>query len=306
MKKVYIIILNWNRPKDTLDCLKSLDKLINDDHILHVIVVDNGSKDNSVSQFKSFKTDKFNLEIIENNANLGFAAGNNVGLRRAVQAGADFILVLNNDTEVDKYLIENLLKIARECKDVGIFTPKIYFAKGFEFKKRYKENELGRVIWSAGGKIDWNNVYATNDGVDEVDKGGYEKSKETDFATGAAMFVRSEVFKKYGYFDERYFMYLEDVDLCERYKRRGGKIRYSPKSVLWHKVAQSSGIGSDLNDYFITRNRLLFGMTYASLRTKLALIRESIKFLISGRVWQKKGVADYYFSRFGVGSWESK
>ncbi len=305
MQKVYIIVLNWNNPADTLGCMRSLEEIKIKDTDLFVVVVDNGSKDNSALLFKEYKTDKFNFKIIENGKNLGFAGGNNVGLRYAVDNGANYILVLNNDTIVDKYLIKGFLETSKKYKDVGIFSPKIYFAKGFEFQKRYKKDELGRVLWSAGGKIDWNNVYATNNGVDEVDNGQFDNVRETDFATGAAMFVRSEVFKKYGYLDERYFMYFEDVDLCERYKRGGSKVMYTPKSVLWHKVAQSSGIGSNLNDYFITRNRLLFGMGYASFRTKLALFKESIKFLVNGRLWQKKAVIDFYTSKLGKGSWIS-
>ena len=87
-------------------------------------------------------------------------------------------------------------------------------------------------------------------------------------------------------------------------KNRGWKVLYEPKGIVWHKVAQSSGIGSNLNDYFITRNRMLFGMRYASLRTKFALAKESIKLLLNGRKWQKIGVRDFYLGRFGRGSWE--
>jgi hypothetical protein len=87
-------------------------------------------------------------------------------------------------------------------------------------------------------------------------------------------------------------------------RKRNWKTYYVPKAVLWHKVAQSSKIGSGLNDYFITRNRLLFGMKYAPLRTKLALIREAVKFLVKGRVWQRTGALDYIISNFYKGSWK--
>ena len=100
-------------------------------------------------------------------------------------------------------------------------------------------------------------------------------------------------------------MYLEDADLSLRMRRAGWKVLYTPYGHLWHKVAQSSGIGSDLNDYYITRNRLLFGMRYASLKTRLALYKESLRFLLDGRDWQKKGVMDFYLGRFGKGSWNN-
>lgn len=306
LPSVYIIILNWNRLGDTLDCLKSIEEISNSGFDLHVLVVDNGSTDGSVKSLKKYKSERFIFSMIENGENLGFAAGNNNGIKYAIGEGADFLLVLNNDTLVDENLVKEFLNAAKKNPEVGIFTPKIYFAKGFEFKKNYKKGDLGKVIWSAGGNIDWNNVYATNAHVDEVDNKILDKDTKSDFATGAAMFLRASVVKKYGDFDERYFMYFEDVDLCERYKREGGKVMYISKCRLWHKVAQSSGIGSDLNDYFITRNRLLFGMGYAPLRTKMALYKESVKFLMGGRVWQKKGVIDFYTANFGKGSWNLK
>jgi GT2 family glycosyltransferase len=118
------------------------------------------------------------------------------------------------------------------------------------------------------------------------------------------MLLRSEALKDIGLFDEKYFMYLEDADLSQRLKKKGWEVLYAPKTEIWHKVAQSSGIGSDLNDYFITRNRLLFGMRYAKCRTKLALVKESFKLLLTGRGWQKIGVRDFYLGRFRKGSWK--
>lgn len=303
--KVFIIILNWNRPDDTIECLKSLEGLLIKNFQLNVVIVDNGSGDDSVKRFRKIKTDKYKIDIIEKDKNLGFAIGNNVGIQYAIEKGADYLLLLNNDTIVEKNLIVEFLNATGRYKTVGIFTPKIYFARGFEFHERYKDKDLGHIIWSAGGSIDWNNVYATNRGVDSVDNWEFNKDTATDFATGAAMFVRSDVIKKYGGFDERYFMYFEDVDLCQRYKNNNGKIIFVNKAVLWHKVAQSSGIGSGLNDYYLTRNRLLFGMGYAPLRTKLALYKESVKFLMSGRSWQKRGVIDFYTAKFGRGSWSN-
>jgi len=292
MPKVFIVVLNWNGYKDTIECLKSLEKI---PEKIEIVVVDNASTDDSVEKLKKL------AEVIENKSNLGFSGGNNVGIKYALENGADFVMIINNDTLVDKNIISEFLRSANKNKDVGIFSPKIYFAKGFEYhKKRYKEQDLGKVIWYAGGEIDWENVYGKNFGVDEVDKGQFEKDKEIDFATGACMFVRSEVFKQIGMFDERY---LEDADLSLRSKKAGYKILFVSKTMLWHKVSQSSGIGSDLNDYFITRNRLIFGIAYAPLHSKLALIKESLIFAQVGRKWQITGARDFYLRRFGKGSW---
>jgi GT2 family glycosyltransferase len=301
--KVAVVILNWNRKDDTVECLKSLRRLSTVGFELSIIVVDNGSTDGSIEAFN--KITNVTFKLIELKENTGFVEGNNAGINLALDEGADYVMALNNDTLVDKSLVRELLKSAEKNKGAGIFVPKIYFAPGFEFHKdRYPKSLLGKVIWSAGGKIDWDNIYASNNGVDDVDRGQYDEEKETDFATGACLFVRRKVLEKVGAFDSKYFAYMEDTDLCERAKRAGFKVAYVPKAYLWHKVSQSSGIGSNLNDYFLTRNRMLFGMRYASLRTKLALIRESIKLLFTGRTWQKAGIRDFYLMRFGKGSWK--
>ena len=213
--------------------------------------------------------------------------------------------MVNNDLLVSEDLIENLVSIAKEHPRVGAISPKIYFSKGFEFHKdRYKKTDTGRVIWYAGGDIDWDNVIGSNHGVDDVDEGQYEKTDETDFATGACMLLRAEALRKVGLLDERYFMYLEDGDISVRLKRVGWGVLYTSKAQAWHKVAQSSGIGSELNDYFITRNRLYFGLKFAPLRAKFALIREAVKLLFSGRIWQKRGVRDFFLLRYERGSWK--
>lgn len=306
---VSVVIVNWNRYKDTIECLQSLEN-INTDFKLEVVVVDNASTDGSRIKIKEFfkratiKKKRIRFELIKNSENLGFCGGNNIGIDHSLNHGSEYILLLNNDTLVDKYFLINLLKVFRKYPDAGILSPKIYFAPGYEFKKElYKKSDIGKVIWYAGGDIDWDNVYGTNHGVDEVDKGQYEKIESTDFATGACMLLKSELVKKVGRLDEKYYMYFEDSDLCLRAKRNGWKVMYAPHSFIWHKVSQSSGIGGPLNDYFITRNRLLFGMRYASLRTRFALYRESLRFLKIGRKWQKKGVLDFYFQKFGKGSW---
>lgn len=303
MLKVYVIILNWNRKKDTLECIKSVSKLLTSKFQLQILVVDNFSSDGSVEAIRALEFP--NLEIIVNKKNLGFAEGNNVGIRYALSIKADYVLILNNDTIIDKNLLVHLVKVIKKDKRVAALSPKIYFAGGYEYHKdRYHLKDLGRVIWSAGGRIDWDNVYCSNRGVDEVDKKQYNQIEEVDFATGSCIFLRSEALRQIGLFDWRYFMYLEDVDLCMRLKKKGWKILYVPKAFLWHKVAQSSKIGGELNDYFITRNRLLFGLKYAPLRSKLALVKESMRLLLNGRKWQKKAVVDFYSFNFGKGSWK--
>lgn len=304
MTKTGIIILNWNRQHDTIECLKSLDRLrLPSEHELKIYVVDNGSTDESVKSFSKLTSPSFSL--IENQANLGYVGGNNVGIVTALSEGCDWVVVLNNDTLVDRNLLVNFAKLIKDNPKIDIVSPKIYFAPGFEFHKdRYPKSLLGRVIWYAGGKVDWNNCYGQNLGVDDVDRGQFDRECEIDFATGTCLVINKSVFKKIGLFEAKYYLYFEDVDFCLRAKRAGFKIIYTPKLWLWHKVAQSSAIGSNLNEYYLTRNRLFFGMRYAPLRTRVALVRESLRFLVRGRKWQRLGVRDYYLRRLGKGSWK--
>ncbi|MDP2649429.1 MAG: glycosyltransferase family 2 protein [bacterium] len=301
MKTVFVVILNFNGGKNTIECLESLGEVSRRNFDLRIVVVDNGSSDDSVEEIRK----KFeNIVIIENLGNLGFTGGSNEGIRYALSGGADYILLLNNDTIVDSDLVENLFKTGFSDANIGGVVPKIYFEKGYEFhRKRYKKEDLGKVIWYAGGIMDWENLIGKNRGVDQVDHGQFGKSEETELSTGCCFLVKCQVFKKIGLFDNNYYLYYEDADLSQRIKKAGFKIVYEPKAILWHKNAESSGgSGSDLQDYYITRNRLLFGMTYAPFRTKIALFRESLSILKSGRHWQKKGVLDFYFRELGRGS----
>lgn len=301
MKKVFIVILNWNRKKDTLQCLKSAQRLAVDGCQLLIAVVDNGSTDGSVEVFRRKK----GIILIENKKNLGFAEGNNVGIKYAIKNGADYVLVLNNDTKLHSEMLVQLIKAAERHKDGGAFSPKIYFAKGFEYHKdRYKTADLGKVIWAAGGKIDWDNVYGANRGVDEVDRGQYEKFQKVDFASGACVLYRAQALRQVGLYDERYFMYLEDLEMSVRMAKRGWATYYVPKAIIWHKVARSSAIGGNLNDYFITRNRLLFGLSHAPLRARFALVREAVRLAVKGRQWQRIGVIDYMIGNLYKGSWK--
>ncbi len=306
MPKVSIVILNWNGYKDTIELFKSVKLLNHSNCEINTIIVDNASTNESITKIKSAISSQKAFELIQNQSNFGFAGGNNIGIKKAISLGSDYVMVLNNDTILDSNIVFNLVSFMENKPQVGAASPKMYFAKGFEFhKNRYNTNELGKVIWYAGGDIDWKNMYGSNHGVDQFDTGQFDQPLETEFGSGACLFLRSSVLKDVGLFNEKYFLYLEDTDLCIRIRQRGYLIYFVPSAILWHKVSQSSGIGSLLNDYFITRNRLLFASKYATLRTNIALFKESIRFLINGREWQKKGVMDYYLKKFGKGSWQN-
>jgi len=298
MNHLAIIIINFNNLKNTLECLGSVDKL-NWSGLKTIIVVDNHSKiDPKPEISKQFPR----VTIINSPKNLGFAEANNAGVKLAKKLSANLVMLLNNDTKVDSNLAKHLYQTLKDTSS-SIAVPKIYFYPGYEFhRNHYKANQRGKVIWYAGGHIDWQNIYGIHEGVDKVDTGQFNKSKKIEFATGCCMMIDLKLLKKIKLFDQRYFLYLEDADFSVRAKKFGATICYQPKAFLYHKNAESTGgSGSSLQDYYFTRNRLLFGFRFASLRTKLALFRESLRFLVSGSKWKKFGVLDFYLHRFGRG-----
>jgi len=341
VKKLAIVILNFNTKELLKECVESIFptsdfRLPTSDIAVEIIVVDNSSTDGSVQYVNQLMRyglparnrcaqslaggrvtdkekknaqlatrDRITVKLIANKENLGFAAGNNVGIKEAIKNGADYVMILNSDTFVKDRFWKPMIKVLESDEKIGVVGPKIYFAPGFEFhKNRYKKSELGKVIWSVGGLMDWKNIYGSNRGVDKVDRGQYDQVKEVDNVSGCCLLARAEIWEKAKFFNEQYFMYYEDADFCEKIKSLRYKICYVPDSEVWHKNAGSSKVGGSLQDYFIIRNRFLFGFRWASLRTKIALFRESLKLLFSGREWQKQGVKDFYFRKFGVGNWK--
>lgn len=302
MEQLVISLLDYNGADKTIACLRSLEKLTTDTFNFSIVIIDNYPQGKFSLGDEKFPT--LEIEIIKNKEARGFSGGHNVAFQYALKKGADYVMVLNNDTIVDKDLAKELIRTAREDRNRGAIVPKIYFAKGHEFhKERYDEKDLGKVIWYAGGRMDWDNINGFHIGVDEVDRGQFDNAGKTRLLTGCCVLLPREVIERTGGFDERFFLYYEDADLNERIKRLGYTIWYEPKAVLWHlNAASTGGSGSVQQDYFISRNRLLFGMRYARFRTKIALIRESLRLLISGREWQKKGIRDFYMRRFGKGS----
>jgi GT2 family glycosyltransferase len=148
-------------------------------------------------------------------------------------------------------------------------------------------------------------VIAEHRGVNEIDIHQFDSATTTDFATGCAMVIHNKVFREIGFFDERYYLYYEDLDFNVRAHKQGIHAWYCPEAFLWHKNAGSSHSGSLLHDYYLSRNKLLFGMKYAPWRTRLSLINESLRLIKNGRTWQKRGVFDYYTHNFYQGSFKT-
>ena len=296
--KVAVITINYNGKQDTLEFLASLRKLPTTNYQLLTLVVDNASSDGSVGEIRRRFPE---VDVLQAGANLGFSGGYNKGLDYAGIWGADYFLLVNNDCVIkDPDLISELIKTAGSDSKIGLVSPKIYFAPGFEFHKdRYDSRDLGKVIWFAGGKFDWDNIGSVHRGIDEVDSGQYDSVEESGIFSGACVLIKKEVLEDLKGLDEKYFLYFEDSDLAKRASESGFKIYYNGEVGLYHKVSQSTGIGSKITDYYHTRNRLIFGMKYGRNRTKFALLREALKLFIFGRPMQRKGVLDFYLGVIG-------
>ena len=304
--KTSLIILTTNAIALIKEQLRNISQLNTGKLNIECIVADNGSWDGTEKAIKNYKLPNMKYKFIQNGANLGFAGGNNTGVKNAIERGSDYIILLNDDLILPRDLVVKLVDFMEKNKDVGVASPKMYFSKGYEFHKdRYNEAERGKVLWYAGGVVDRDNVYTSHRGVDEVDKGQYDKIEETDVANGACVIIRKEVIKKIGNLDDSLFLYWEDADFSERARRAGFKVVYYPKVSIWHKVSSSTeGSGSPTNDYFLIRNRFYYAMRYSTLRTKLAVFRDTLRIIFIGRTWQKIGALDALLGRKGKGTWE--
>jgi GT2 family glycosyltransferase len=262
MPLVYIILVNYNGYKDTIECVNSLKKINYNNY--KIILVDNASSDDSAKILKQKLND---CEIIKSKKNLGFAGGNNLGIKYSLDHKADYILLLNNDTIVEPQFLNNMLNSFSIGSKIGIVGCKIMY---------YSQKN---IIWYGGGYIDWFKFIGVHYGMRQIDKGQCNNKKEMDFVTGCCMLVRREVFEKIGLLAEDYFMYFEDVDFCAKVKNAGFVIWYNPEAVIYHKVGLSSGgEESPFSIEWCTRNRLLFMDKYKNNVNKFSLILSKIFF----------------------------
>ncbi len=288
MDHISIILVNYNADELTKDCLRSLQNLTAKNFRYHILVVDNGSQV-PLKLPRSLQSD--HVQVIRSESNLGFTGGNNLGITYAVERyNSEYICLLNNDTTVDANFLQHLYDRLDGQVIGGMVCPKIYFSKGFEYhSEAYPKSELGNVLWYAGGSIDWPNLIAFHRGVDEIDRGQFDKQLTSDFCTGACVLISREVLETIGLFDERLFLYFEDTDLSIRAKKKGYQLLFEPNAVIWHKNAGSSGgAGSVLHQYYQTRNRIFFGLKHGSDRVRLTVARFVLKKLISGTAVEKK------------------
>jgi GT2 family glycosyltransferase len=254
--KVSIVILNWNGCDDTLECLGSIANV--EYQNFEVIVVDNGSTDNSVEQIQK----KFpSVTLLQTHKNLGYAGGNNFGIRHALASCADYVLILNNDTIVARNILTVFVQAAKTNSTGAVFGAKIYF---------YDEPSR---IWCTGGEWSNENLSLQLVGFGQADDlNRFGRLAEIDIVVGCAFFARASMLQLVGLFDERFFLVHEESDWCFRAKRSGYNCFFVPEARVWHKVAASfGGQASPIIQYFNTRNTLLWAEKYLSGRQRFAV-----------------------------------
>ena len=237
---VHIVILTWNGRNDTLECLRSLVPVWSDR--IRGILVDNGSTDGTAEAVKHEFPD---LILLENRENLGFTEGSNVGIRYALDHGTDYVLLLNNDTVVDKGFLRELLQVAARSDRIGFVSPKIYFS------------DPPDMLWFAGARFYSWCGYGRMVGYREKDCGQYDEVREIDRPCGCAVLVSRRLCEEVGLMDPGIFLYSDEVEWTLRARKKGFEAYYAPQARVWHKVSASVGQeGSPDAMYYGVRNTL--------------------------------------------------
>lgn len=273
MPNVGIVISNYNGWQDTVQCLESLQKQTCRD--FEIILLDDASTNDSVQQLQKHLTE--NTVFLPQEANSGFAAVNNVGMRRALADGCDWVLLLNNDTVVAPDFLETLL---RETPDGAVSCPKMLFL------------DPPDEIWFAGGELDRATGKVKHLGGHEKDGPAFAEKKQVSFITFCCVLLPRQVVEEVGFLDETLFMYCEDVDYCIRLADAGVPLWFLPDARIWHKAGGSAG--GMLSVYYITRNTLYLtckGKSALQIRARTlpVLISGAARYALTKLLGRKKG-----------------
>lgn len=287
--KVSIITVNYNGYDDTCALIESIPL---NDKSLEVIVVDNASRINEAEKISA----KYPLvKTIRSEQNLGFAGGNNLGIK---EASGDYLFFINNDTYLKDFNISALIDRLNSSSEIGMVCPKIRFAWG--------NNPIQFAGYTPLSRITLRNKAI---GYNELDNGQYNEAHPTPYAHGAAMMVKREAIEKVGVMPECYFLYYEELDWSMMFRRAGFQIWYEPACTVFHKESRSTGVNSPLKAYYITRNRLLFisrneksNIRFASYIYIIAVValRDIIKYLFKGQFRQINATIKGIFHFFKI------
>ena len=282
--KLSIITVNYNGLKDTCALIESIPFNEN----MEVIVVDNASTQDEASIIqKQFPQ----VKVIRSEKNLGFAGGNNLGIK---ESNGDYIFLINNDTIFKNFNVESLINRLESSPNIGIVCPKIRFTWGTKPIQYTGYTPLSKIT-----------VRNQAIGYGEEDHRQYDTAHPTPYAHGAAMLIKREAIEKVGLIPEDYFLYYEELDWSMMFTRAGYEIWYDSACTIYHKESQSTGQSSPLRTYYITRNRLLLVkrnwhgiykyLAYCYL-TCFVAPRDIIKYTLTGRLDLSKAVCKGLFT----------
>ncbi len=275
--RVAVVLVNWNGAGDTLATLASLDEVVGAE-ALRVIVVDNGSTDDSVARLRR---ERPGLELVETGKNLGFAGGNDVGIKAALEAPeVGWVLLLNTDVEVDPGFLAPLIR-ACEDPDMGAAGPKIYY---YDHPDR---------LWAAGGRLRIRETVAVELGRGKLDGPRWNRARDVTYLTTCCLLIPRDVLEEVGPLDPAYFINVDDADWCRRALDAGYRLRYVPESRIWHKVAvATAGSYTPMktfhtgrsNAVWVRRHAGLFGLVRFVAANLLALPAAFLRELPRGNV----------------------
>lgn len=242
-EKISIVLVNYNGRDYNNKCICSiLNSTVKEN--LQIVVVDNASTDDSLSDLKAHWSQNEQVSIIELEQNYGFSRANNEGIKWSIENGIHYFLLLNNDTEIQPDAIEKMWEAQKERK--SIVVPKVLYA------------DRPDIIWCAGGKFSPFIKKPGQRGINQRDEGQFDVSGECEFANGCALFLSKEIIDKIGFLEERFFLYYEDTEYSLRAQENDVNIWYCSEAVVYHKVNGSTkGNEKPANAYYITRNWLM-------------------------------------------------
>jgi GT2 family glycosyltransferase len=292
LPRVSIIILNWNGWKDTIECTVSVLKINYPSY--EIVIVDNGSTDESIQRISERFPD---IKLIKLKENLFYAGGNNVGICYALESGAKYTMLLNNDTTVHPDFLNPLVEAMENDPSIGAVGGTLFY-----YNSQNKIQNTGQYINFKSG-----NVLTIGDG--ETDINQFSKKRDVDYICGAAIMLRSEVVRKIGGLDENFMLYSEESDWCLRAKKIGYKSIFVPNSKVFHKGCISAKLIKPMSIYLLTRNKIWLIRRHAKVLDKLifhlsGLIYRYPKFIF-GRLYRKefklfypaiRGVIDGYMA----------
>ncbi len=250
ISSVYAVVLNWNLAPDTAACIKSLEDA--GLPLTQLILVDNGSTDDSLDEL--VRTFGGRIKYAPSAENLGFAGGTNLGIRYALQAGADWVLLINNDTFVSPTFLEELAAAVQARPGWRILSPMILYAGEPD------------VIWSLGDRRIGPTLLTHGLLRNRCAPDDLPAYLDADSVNACAMLVHRDVFARIGGFDEAYFMYAEDADFCWRAQQAGIQMGAATRARMWHKVSRSTGVYHPQSRYWRIRNQIRFYRSQGTTR----------------------------------------